>query len=65
VESSHGSRLLELRQIWRGTEIGPFPAAAPTILIGGFAPAALRRVARHADDPGQIEELAAVARLAE
>jgi alkanesulfonate monooxygenase SsuD/methylene tetrahydromethanopterin reductase-like flavin-dependent oxidoreductase (luciferase family) len=42
-------QLVELRQIWRAAEIGPVPAVAPAILIGGFAPAALRRVARHAD----------------
>jgi alkanesulfonate monooxygenase SsuD/methylene tetrahydromethanopterin reductase-like flavin-dependent oxidoreductase (luciferase family) len=42
-------QLAELRQIWRGDLIGPFPPAAPTILIGGFAPAALRRAGRHAD----------------
>jgi alkanesulfonate monooxygenase SsuD/methylene tetrahydromethanopterin reductase-like flavin-dependent oxidoreductase (luciferase family) len=42
-------QLVELRQIWTGRSIGPFPAAPPPVLIGGFAPAALRRVARHAD----------------
>jgi alkanesulfonate monooxygenase SsuD/methylene tetrahydromethanopterin reductase-like flavin-dependent oxidoreductase (luciferase family) len=42
-------QLVELRQIWQSGQIGPFPAVPPAILIGGFAPAALRRVARHAD----------------
>ncbi|MEV4276941.1 LLM class flavin-dependent oxidoreductase [Actinoplanes xinjiangensis] len=49
-------RLTALRQIWDGqpyrdTVIGPRPSTpgGPPILIGGFAPAALRRVARHAD----------------
>jgi alkanesulfonate monooxygenase SsuD/methylene tetrahydromethanopterin reductase-like flavin-dependent oxidoreductase (luciferase family) len=54
-------RLLEtqqtdLRRIWRGepyqdTIVGPRPdtPAGPPILIGAFAPSALRRVARHGD----------------
>jgi alkanesulfonate monooxygenase SsuD/methylene tetrahydromethanopterin reductase-like flavin-dependent oxidoreductase (luciferase family) len=49
-------QLGDLRSIWRGeaypqTAIGPRPVATggPPILIGAFAPAALRRVARHAD----------------
>ncbi|MGX6601035.1 LLM class flavin-dependent oxidoreductase [Micromonosporaceae bacterium Da 78-11] len=49
-------QLTELRSIWRGeaypqTPIGPQPATpgGPRILIGAFAPAALRRVARHGD----------------
>jgi alkanesulfonate monooxygenase SsuD/methylene tetrahydromethanopterin reductase-like flavin-dependent oxidoreductase (luciferase family) len=42
-------QLADLRRIWAGPEIGPFPATPPAILIGGFAPAALRRVARYAD----------------
>jgi alkanesulfonate monooxygenase SsuD/methylene tetrahydromethanopterin reductase-like flavin-dependent oxidoreductase (luciferase family) len=50
------AQLIELREIWRGepyrrTTIGPRPAtpAGPMILVGGFALAALRRAARHAD----------------
>lgn len=50
------AQLTELRQIWRNepyrdTVIGPSPTSVggPPILIGGFAPAALRRVARYAD----------------
>ncbi|WP_433294825.1 LLM class flavin-dependent oxidoreductase [Actinoplanes sp. CA-030573] len=47
-------QLPELRQIWRGEPyrgavIGPRPLTPPEILIGGFAPAALRRVALFAD----------------
>ncbi|WP_433365433.1 LLM class flavin-dependent oxidoreductase [Actinoplanes sp. CA-142083] len=43
-----------LREIWRGEPyrgaiIGPRLEKAPRILIGGFAPAALKRVAAHAD----------------
>lgn len=43
-------QLPELRRLWR-SPIGPRPHApeGPPILIGGFAPAALRRVALHAD----------------
>jgi alkanesulfonate monooxygenase SsuD/methylene tetrahydromethanopterin reductase-like flavin-dependent oxidoreductase (luciferase family) len=50
------AQLTALRQIWRGqpyraTTIGPRPSTpgGPPILIGAFAPPALRRVARHAD----------------
>ncbi|MFF5294842.1 LLM class flavin-dependent oxidoreductase [Paractinoplanes globisporus] len=48
------AQLTDLRQIWRGAPyrgavIGPRPHTDPPILIGGFAPAALRRVATHAD----------------
>ncbi|WBB72619.1 LLM class flavin-dependent oxidoreductase [Micromonospora sp. WMMD1128] len=50
------AQLTELRRIWRGetfrgTTIGPRPEtpAGPPVLIGAFAPAALRRVARHGD----------------
>ncbi|KUL27281.1 LLM class flavin-dependent oxidoreductase [Actinoplanes awajinensis] len=50
------AQLGELRNIWRGEEyrgarIGPLPVTpgGPPILIGGFAPEALRRVARFAD----------------
>ncbi|MCY1139061.1 LLM class flavin-dependent oxidoreductase [Actinoplanes sp. Pm04-4] len=45
------AQLTELRQIWRDGRIGPRPAtpAGPPILIGAFAPAALRRVARHGE----------------
>jgi alkanesulfonate monooxygenase SsuD/methylene tetrahydromethanopterin reductase-like flavin-dependent oxidoreductase (luciferase family) len=50
------AQLTDLRRIWRGepypeSAIGPRPVAAsgPPILIGAFAPAALRRVARHGD----------------
>jgi alkanesulfonate monooxygenase SsuD/methylene tetrahydromethanopterin reductase-like flavin-dependent oxidoreductase (luciferase family) len=49
-------QLAELRRIWRGepyagTLIGPRPAVpgGTPILIGAFAPAALRRVARYGD----------------
>jgi alkanesulfonate monooxygenase SsuD/methylene tetrahydromethanopterin reductase-like flavin-dependent oxidoreductase (luciferase family) len=49
-------QLTDLRAIWRGDPypdgaIGPRPVTpgGPAILIGAFAPAALRRVARHAD----------------
>lgn len=47
-------QLADLRSIWRGEPyrgavIGPAPSPAPEILIGGFAPPALRRVAAHAD----------------
>ncbi|MFB9318223.1 LLM class flavin-dependent oxidoreductase [Cryptosporangium minutisporangium] len=49
-------QLTDLRAIWRGepyagADIGPLPSApgGPPILIGAFAPAALRRVARHGD----------------
>ncbi|MET0423644.1 MAG: LLM class flavin-dependent oxidoreductase [Actinoplanes sp.] len=49
-------QLPALRAIWRGESyrgavIGPRPhtPGGPPVLIGGFAPAALRRVARHAD----------------
>jgi alkanesulfonate monooxygenase SsuD/methylene tetrahydromethanopterin reductase-like flavin-dependent oxidoreductase (luciferase family) len=49
-------QLTELRRIWHGkpyqnTAIGPLPdtSTGPPILIGAFAPAALRRVARHGD----------------
>ncbi|GAA0571433.1 LLM class flavin-dependent oxidoreductase [Paractinoplanes ferrugineus] len=48
------TQLTELRRIWRGEPyqdavVGPRPAtpAGPPILIGAFAPAALRRIARH------------------
>jgi alkanesulfonate monooxygenase SsuD/methylene tetrahydromethanopterin reductase-like flavin-dependent oxidoreductase (luciferase family) len=50
------TQLTELRRIWhgkpyQGAAIGPRPdtSAGPPILIGAFAPAALRRVARHGD----------------
>ncbi|MEU8820430.1 LLM class flavin-dependent oxidoreductase [Actinoplanes sp. NPDC048796] len=50
------TQLTELRRIWLGQPypdavIGPLPATpgGPQILIGAFAPAALRRVARHGD----------------
>jgi alkanesulfonate monooxygenase SsuD/methylene tetrahydromethanopterin reductase-like flavin-dependent oxidoreductase (luciferase family) len=50
------AQLTDLRRIWRGepyaeTLVGPRPAApgGPPILIGAFAPAALRRVAVHGD----------------
>lgn len=49
-------QLTDLRAIWRGEPypsagIGPRPVTTggPEILIGAFAPAALRRVARHGD----------------
>jgi len=42
-------QLAALKEIWRGDVIGPRPHGDPAILIGGFAPAALRRVAAHAD----------------
>ena len=45
-------QLTDLRAIWRGEAgIGPRPTrpGGPPILIGAFAPAALRRVARHGD----------------
>ena len=45
-------QLTDLRAIWRGEGgIGPRPVrpGGPPILIGAFAPAALRRVARHGD----------------
>ncbi|MFI5960281.1 LLM class flavin-dependent oxidoreductase [Cryptosporangium sp. NPDC051539] len=49
-------QLTDLRAIWRGepyagAEIGPQPSIAggPPLLIGAFAPAALRRAARHGD----------------
>jgi alkanesulfonate monooxygenase SsuD/methylene tetrahydromethanopterin reductase-like flavin-dependent oxidoreductase (luciferase family) len=45
-------QLTDLRAIWRGEGgIGPRPVrpGGPQILIGAFAPAALRRVARHGD----------------
>ncbi|EXG81820.1 LLM class flavin-dependent oxidoreductase [Cryptosporangium arvum] len=47
------AQLTDLRAIWRGEEyrgapVGP-PITAPPILIGAFAPAALRRVAAHGD----------------
>jgi alkanesulfonate monooxygenase SsuD/methylene tetrahydromethanopterin reductase-like flavin-dependent oxidoreductase (luciferase family) len=47
-------QLGELREIWRGEPVrgavvGPRLETAPPILIGGFAPAALRRVAKHGD----------------
>jgi alkanesulfonate monooxygenase SsuD/methylene tetrahydromethanopterin reductase-like flavin-dependent oxidoreductase (luciferase family) len=49
-------QLTDLRRIWngqpyRGTDIGPRPATpgGPMVLLGGFASAALRRVAHHAD----------------
>jgi alkanesulfonate monooxygenase SsuD/methylene tetrahydromethanopterin reductase-like flavin-dependent oxidoreductase (luciferase family) len=51
-------QLADLRRIWSGAPdpaagvpIGPAPTdpAGPPVLIGGFAEAALRRVARHAD----------------
>ncbi|KWV30849.1 luciferase [Micromonospora rifamycinica] len=50
------TQLTELRRIWHGkpyqnTTIGPRPGipGGPPILIGAFAPVALRRVARHGD----------------
>jgi alkanesulfonate monooxygenase SsuD/methylene tetrahydromethanopterin reductase-like flavin-dependent oxidoreductase (luciferase family) len=52
------AQLVALKEIWRGepyrgAAVGPRPGgeagADPEILIGGFAPAALRRVAAHAD----------------
>ncbi|BCY05923.1 LLM class flavin-dependent oxidoreductase [Actinoplanes sp. L3-i22] len=51
------AQLADLRKIWRGepyqaiSGIGPRPltAGGPPILIGGFAPEALRRVGRFAD----------------
>jgi alkanesulfonate monooxygenase SsuD/methylene tetrahydromethanopterin reductase-like flavin-dependent oxidoreductase (luciferase family) len=58
-------QLVELRQIWNGDAIGPFPASPPPILIGGFAPAALRRVARHADGLLCAAPLAWAGRLVE
>jgi alkanesulfonate monooxygenase SsuD/methylene tetrahydromethanopterin reductase-like flavin-dependent oxidoreductase (luciferase family) len=44
-------QLIDLRRIWSGGTIGPRPATpgGPPILIGGFAPAALARVARYGD----------------
>jgi alkanesulfonate monooxygenase SsuD/methylene tetrahydromethanopterin reductase-like flavin-dependent oxidoreductase (luciferase family) len=44
-------QLVALRAFWRGDDLGPRPSTAdgPPILIGGFAPAALRRVAAHGD----------------
>ncbi|GAA2376767.1 LLM class flavin-dependent oxidoreductase [Dactylosporangium salmoneum] len=49
-------QIVALRRIWgggayRGTNIGPRPLTptGPAVLLGGFAPAALRRVARHGD----------------
>jgi alkanesulfonate monooxygenase SsuD/methylene tetrahydromethanopterin reductase-like flavin-dependent oxidoreductase (luciferase family) len=41
-------QLAALKQIWDGDVIGPRPRSAPPVLIGGFAPAALRRIAAHA-----------------
>jgi alkanesulfonate monooxygenase SsuD/methylene tetrahydromethanopterin reductase-like flavin-dependent oxidoreductase (luciferase family) len=42
-------QLIDLRRIWTSGSIGPRPTTpgGPPILIGGFAPAALARVARH------------------
>ncbi|AGL19748.1 LLM class flavin-dependent oxidoreductase [Actinoplanes sp. N902-109] len=42
-------QLTDLRRIWRAGSIGPRPATAggPELLIGAFAPVALRRIARH------------------
>ncbi|GAA2539769.1 LLM class flavin-dependent oxidoreductase [Winogradskya consettensis] len=44
-------QLAGLRDIWAGEYIGPRPSTpgGPKILIGAFAPVALRRVARHGD----------------
>jgi alkanesulfonate monooxygenase SsuD/methylene tetrahydromethanopterin reductase-like flavin-dependent oxidoreductase (luciferase family) len=42
-------QLTALREIWSGSQIGPHLTKHPSILIGGFAPAALQRVAMHAD----------------
>ncbi|RFS81293.1 LLM class flavin-dependent oxidoreductase [Actinomadura spongiicola] len=42
--------LAEMRKIWAGGEIGPEPPGGePEILVGGRAPAALRRVVAHGD----------------
>jgi alkanesulfonate monooxygenase SsuD/methylene tetrahydromethanopterin reductase-like flavin-dependent oxidoreductase (luciferase family) len=63
-------QLSALREIWsgapyRGTRVGPRPATpgGPPILIGGFAPVALRRVARHGDGFVCAAPLAWAARL--
>lgn len=42
-------QLADLRRIWAEGVIGPRPVTAPPVLIGGFAPAALARVARYGD----------------
>lgn len=42
--------LADMRKIWAGGEIGPEPPGGdPEVLVGGRAPAALRRVAAHGD----------------
>lgn len=51
--TSRGDQLEEqvkrLREVWADTEIGPDPTTPPEILVGGAAPAALRRAGRIGD----------------
>ncbi|SHN39616.1 LLM class flavin-dependent oxidoreductase [Cryptosporangium aurantiacum] len=58
-------QLRALREAWRGTTVGPRPrtAGGPSILLGGFARPALRRVAQHADGYVCSVPLASAARL--
>jgi alkanesulfonate monooxygenase SsuD/methylene tetrahydromethanopterin reductase-like flavin-dependent oxidoreductase (luciferase family) len=43
------AQIAKLREVWKGQQIGPDPKSLPEILVGGAAPAALRRAGKLAD----------------